>query len=273
MTNGGDYRRYLPLRRDDEIGELARSFEDMSGRLRTDKERIVDEKNRAELYLDIMGHDINNYNQSALTNLELIEADPNLSEEQRRSIAGALAAVKSSAYIIDSVRTVQRINEEKLDIEPEDLNDIIQESIRDAPRPPDKKVTINYAPQPGLMIDGNPLLKEVFGNLIENAIKYSGAEVAIDISVDKLESRGKDVYKVSIADNGMGIPDEVKPKLFYRFVRGTTRAHGKGLGLYIVRSLVEKLGGWVELENRVPGDYHKGSRFIVYLPVCRECKK
>ena len=77
---------------------------------------------------------------------------------------------------------------------------------------------------------------------------------------------GKDFYEVSIADNGPGITDELKSKLFARFQRGTTKAIGHGLGLYLVRTLVEGFGGHVLVEDRVKGDYHKGSRFIVVLP-------
>ena len=266
MINGGDYYRFLPLRRKDEIGELARSFDAMSRRITEDKERIMDEKNRAELYLDIMGHDINNLNQVAQANLELIENDPGLTEDEKESIRDALTAVRGSAGIIDNVRKIQRINEEQLDIVPEDLNDLLLQCIREAPRPPGKKVVFNYTPRPGLMVRGNPLLKEAFCNIIGNAIKYSGDEVTIDIGVERVEREAGPYYDVSIADNGYGIPDEVKPRLFQRFQRGTKKAHGKGLGLYIVRSLVEKLGGWVRVEDRVPGDYTKGARFIVSLP-------
>jgi signal transduction histidine kinase len=262
--------RGTPPGQDDEIGELARSFDAMSRRITADKERILEEKNRAELYVDVMGHDINNLNQSAMANLELIESDPGLTEDERDSINRALSAVRGSAGIIDNVRKIQRINEEQIDIIPEDLNRLLEACIRDTPRPQGKKVVINYNPKPGLLVRGNPLLKEAFCNIIGNAIKYSDYEVTIDISVEKTEKTGRQFYDVIIADNGNGIPDDVKPRLFRRFQRGTTKAHGKGLGLYIVRSLVEKLGGSVGVENRVPGEYSKGSKFIVSLPAYEE---
>ena len=112
----------------------------------------------------------------------------------------------------------------------------------------------------------SPLLKEVFRNLIDNSIKYSGNEVTIDINATEEIRDGKKYYVITVADNGFGIPEDVKPNLFARFQRGTTKAHGKGLGLYIVRTLVEMFGGSVKLENRVAGDYSKGTRFIVTLP-------
>jgi two-component system, sensor histidine kinase len=123
------------------------------------------------------------------------------------------------------------------------------------------------------MVKGNPLLKEAFCNLIGNAIKYSGDEVTIGISVNRVDRAAGPVYEVAIEDNGYGIPGDVKPKLFRRFQRGTNKAHGKGLGLYIVRSLVEKLGGSVQVEDRVPGDYTKGAKFILALPVYEEGRK
>jgi signal transduction histidine kinase len=266
MTDGGDFHRFLPLGRNDEIGDLARSFDDMSHRISADKERIMEEKNRTELYVDIMGHDINNLNQSAMGNLELIEDDQNLTDDQRKSVRDALTAVRGSAGIIDNVRKIQRINDEQIDIVPEDLNTLLEACIRDTPRPQGKKVVINYVPKPGLLVRGNPLLKEAFCNIIGNAIKYSGDEVTIDIKVDRIDRAAGQVYEVVIEDNGHGIPDDVKPKLFRRFQRGTTKAHGKGLGLYIVRSLVEKLGGSVLVEDRVQGDHSKGARFVVTLP-------
>jgi signal transduction histidine kinase len=170
------------------------------------------------------------------------------------------------------VRKIQQINEEKLDVIPEDLDALITACLRDSPRPPGKKIVFNYTSAPGRTVRGNPLLKEAICNLIGNSIKYSGNEVAIDIRVNRVDRTAGPFYEVAIEDDGYGIPDDVKPKLFRRFQRGTTKAHGKGLGLYIVRSLVEKLGGSVSVENRVPGDYTKGSKFIVSLPVCKECE-
>lgn len=271
MVDGGDYHRYLPVERKDEIGKLSRSFDSMARTIFNERERITEERNRAELYVDIMGHDINNLNQSILANLELISEDENLTGDQRESIESALVSTRGSAGIIDNVRKLQRIYEERLNIENEDINDMILACIKETPRPEGKTVTINYRPEPGLFVKGTALLKEVFCNIIGNSIKYSGDEVAIDITVDTTDIMGKRFYQVAIADTGYGIPDEVKPKIFYRFQRGTTQAHGKGLGLYIVKTLVERFGGAVRVEDRVPGDYSKGAKFIVSLPVCEEC--
>ena len=236
------------------------------------EEKLRDSKTQTELYVDIMGHDINNLNQAAVGYLELIQDDKNLGDEQRESIRDAINAIMGSASIIDNVRKVQAINEEKAVLQPKDLNEIILDCIKDYPNPGGKQVLIRYTPRKGLFIKGNSLMKEIFLNIIGNSVKYSGDQVEIDIGVNKFERAGKEFYDVSIADNGYGIPDELKQKLFNRFQRGTTKAHGKGLGLFIVKSLAEQVGGNVVIEDRVPGDYARGAKFIVSLMVCEECE-
>lgn len=233
--------------------------------------KLQESKEQTELYVDIMAHDINNLNQLTLGNLELLETDPALGPEHRELVRASIDAVESGASIIDSVRKLQRITDEVLPLERDDLNEMLSKCIKETPKVEGKDIQINYAPRPGMYVDGTKLLKEAFCNLINNSIKYSGESVVIDIIVDNAFLAGKKYCRISIVDNGYGIPEEVKPKLFHRFVRGTTKAHGKGLGLYIVRTLVEKFGGSVSVENRIPEDYTQGSKFIVLLPACEGC--
>lgn len=270
----GDYLKYLPMDRQDEFGDLARSFDSMAKTIQKGQQKIIsardaaeEERNKAEFYLDLMGHDINNLNQTVLGSLELIKDDENLTDHQRRFIEKAINAAGGSAVIIKNVRNIQKITGEKQPPMLIDLNELINLCIKEAPRPSDKKVIIHYTPREGMHIRGTPLAKEIFCNLINNSIKYSGKEVDIDISTGEVTVNGKKCYQIAISDNGYGIPDDVKAKLFRRFQRGMLKGEGKGLGLYIVKTLTEKLGGKVGLEDRVPGDYSKGAKFIIQLPV------
>jgi signal transduction histidine kinase len=231
------------------------------------RDAAEEEKNKTEFYLDLMGHDINNLNQIALGSLELIKGDTNLTDQQRRFIEKAISAAGGSAAIVKNVRSVQKITGEKEQPTLIDINGLISLRIKEAPRPADKKVTIRYTPRGGMFIRGTPLAKEIFSNLINNSIKYSGKDVDIDISVDDVAVNGKMYYQIAISDNGYGIPDDIKVKLFRRFQRGMLKAEGKGLELYVVKTMTEKLGGKIWLEDRVPGNYSKGTKFIVQLPV------
>jgi signal transduction histidine kinase len=71
---------------------------------------------------------------------------------------------------------------------------------------------------------------------------------------------------VAIEDNGPGIPDTMKNELFPGSHGAPRKGVARGLGLYIVRTLVSDYGGRVRVEDRVPGDYSQGCRFIVELP-------
>ncbi len=71
---------------------------------------------------------------------------------------------------------------------------------------------------------------------------------------------------LSLDHRSIGIPDEQKEKIFERMMRGETRTMGTGLGLYLVKTLVDSYHGKVWVEDRVPGDYRKGSRFVVLIP-------
>ena len=92
-----------------------------------------------------------------------------------------------SASIIDNVRKVQAISEKKNVLQPKDINDMILECIKEYPNPEGKHVSINYTPKSGRIVKANPLMKEVFLNLIGNSVKYSGDEVEIDIQVNKVD--------------------------------------------------------------------------------------
>src|SRR5271157_866530 len=281
ITDGREYKQFLPLKRKDEIGQVGVCIDKMAQSLSEDREKLLtakngaemekahaeEEKNRSDFYVDVMGHDINNLNQATYGYLELLQADKTLTEEQRRLVDNAINPLLGSSSIIGNVRKVQEITSGKQSLEKLDINSLISQCIKEVHKPSDKKVVINYSPKEGRFVNAIPLLKDVFCNLIDNSIKYSGPEVAIDIIVDESFSEGKKFHVIFISDNGNGIPDSIKQKIFRRLQRGTTKAHGRGLGLFIVKTLVERVGGSVTVEDRVPGDYTKGSKFIVKLPV------
>ncbi len=249
-----------------EIDEIMESNVDITERKRAE-EALADAKSQAELYVDIMAHDINNLNQISLMNLELLQTEENLTADQRETVTSALTTIYGSISLIDNVRKIQKISSGELHPEPIDINAIVSKCIEEAPQPPGKKVEIRFHSSEAKIVTGTTLLKEAFCNLINNSIKYSGSSVRIEIVIDEVLKEGNWYYRTTITDNGYGIPDNVKEKLFRRFQRGTTKAHGKGLGLYIVKMLVERFDGEVWVEDRIPGDYTKGSRFVVLLPV------
>jgi PAS domain S-box-containing protein len=104
-------------------------------------------------------------------------------------------------------------------------------------------------------------ISEILRNLISNAIKYrqlgsEGAEISIKIHIDHL------MADISFADNGIGIEQKNLNKIFEMFYRATEQSDGSGIGLYIVKNAVEKLGGQISVASRP----NQGTRFNIILP-------
>ena len=124
-------------------------------------------------------------------------------------------------------------------------------------------------PAAALTVVGNrDELQTAFLNLLDNAVKYSDGDPRISIRLKR--SGLGDRADVFIKDAGIGIPQHELKRVFKRFYRGETRGskatRGTGLGLFIVRSIIEKHGGRVRAQSRGPG---QGSTFLVRLPIDR----
>jgi PAS domain S-box-containing protein len=242
---------------------------DITDRRKMEKD-LNDAKMQAELYLDLMGHDISNMHQIILGQLQLAEdimgEEGKLDAADRELIDVSIKNLLRSARLIDNVKNLQRLRAGDYSKEPTDLGMILDDAVATYSGIPEKNVTIDYRPVKGYIAMVNPLIKEVIYNLLDNAVKHSGDPVTIGITVDRAERNGVQYHRVSIEDNGPGISDEKKEEVFHRLKRGQTKARGTGLGLYLVKMLVESFGGLVELEDRVRGDYMQGCRFLVYLP-------
>jgi len=245
---------------------------DITERNRTAIE-LQDAKDQAELYLDLMGHDINNLNHIAMGFLELALATLDLNPEEKDLLLRPLDSIRGSSELISNVRKLQHIKgREALKLNQIDLCDVLEGVIKCFSDIPDRQVTINFKPSPECKIIANELINEVFSNLIGNAIKHSdpAKPLTINVKLDRVTFDGNHYIIVIIEDNGPGIPDDIKRKLFKRFERGRTKASGRGLGLYLVQTLVEKIHGKVWVEDRVPGDYTQGCKFVVLLPVTEQ---
>jgi signal transduction histidine kinase len=122
------------------------------------------------------------------------------------------------------------------------------------------------------LVTANELVHDLFSNIVTNAIKHSdpARPLRIGIAVDHVFEAGQEYYKVSIEDNGPGIPDARKRQIFDRIQHGGRRPGTGGLGLYLVTTLSSRFGGRIWAEDRVPGDYTQGSRFVVMLPALRQ---
>ncbi len=236
------------------------------------EEALLKAKNEAELYVDLMGHDINNMNQISMGYLELahniLDYEGKLGKDNGHLLENAIHSLENSSKLIDNVRKMQRERLGLYDAEVIDVNALLEEVAGQFNRVPNRDVRIDYVPAKACYVRANMLLKDVFINLVGNSIKHSTGPLSVGIEIVKIIQDGVPCCKVAVEDDGPGIPDSLKLTLFDRLNLATTRARGKGFGLCLIKMLVDDYGGRFWVEDRVDGDHTKGARFVVVLPEC-----
>ena len=231
-------------------------------------------RREAEFYTDLMGHDISNLNQSALASLELMLSNGGLDERSRQLVAGSLEQVRASAALIARVNTLTSIRRSspRAELKSMDLVETVKEGIKLArSSSADRTVTVEAELPETALVEADELLDHIVQNLLGNAVKYShGERVRVGVAVRPATLDGLEGWTLEVADWGRGIPDDRKADLFNDLATGpgSSSGRGAGLGLTIVKALVERYGGRVAVEDRVKGDHSKGSVFLVTLRGC-----
>lgn len=221
-------------------------------------------KAQAELYVDLMGHDINNIHQAALGYLELARDMP--CDAREECLDKATEALQRSTRLINNVRKLQKFQDNLVQAYDVDVCEVLAGVHEEFATIPGKTVTLNLNGCTHCHVRADDLLHDVFSNLVGNAVKHTGDHACVSVSLDTIREDDREYCRVQVEDDGPGIPDESKKTLFNRSLKGTPRAKGMGLGLYIVKTLVENYGGRVWAEDRVTDDHTKGARFVVTLP-------
>lgn len=228
-------------------------------------------QHRSELYSDILVHDLRNYHQIIHSSLELLALPERSESDTSEALNMASSGLEKAVRLIHQVRSITKateLNPEKF--EKINLVNIIKESwshIRSTY--PSLVCDFDFEPeQSAYYVRANKLLVDVFLNLFNNAIDYSPRdEVHIKVTITSKRVQKKDWWETRVIDWGQGIPDEQKQQLFKRY---TASAKGLGLGLSVALALTRAFGGTITAEDRVPGDYSKGTIFIVSLPALKE---
>jgi sigma-B regulation protein RsbU (phosphoserine phosphatase) len=166
------------------------------------------------------------------------------------------------ATLANDVLELSRIEHGELEISDERVNVIeLIEAAAEAHRV-ERPIVISKAVQAAFVRGDEDRLRQVFDNLLRNAIKYSpqGQPIEVDIDAD-----GEN-FRFTIRDRGMGIPPEDIPRLFERFARASNarraKIAGTGIGLFIVKMIVERHGGSITVESKLG----EGSTFTLTLP-------
>ncbi len=178
-----------------------------------------------------------------------------VNERQRDFFLKAYNATERLVDLVEELLYAFRIDEERVVINTEKIviNTLIQEVVEElGAQAKAKHITLTFDNLQTLRIKADPIkTKQIISNLIDNAIKYTKERGSVWV---KLEKRNGEAI-ISVHDTGVGIPAKYLPTIFDRFVRIhnplSVKAGGAGLGLYIVKNLVEKQGGKIWVSSKV----------------------
>jgi two-component system OmpR family sensor kinase len=243
----------------DEVGQLAKTFNMMLARLQDAYERVRHALKMQRDFVADASHELRTPLTTVRGNLELLRRDPPLAEAEQDDVL--------TDMVDESDRLIRLVNEllilaradagRNLVHEPIELNPIVEEVCRQAQQL-DEQREITAAVQDVTVLGDRDALKQVLLILLDNALKHTQGPVTI------LAKPEGDQIAIAVQDAGPGIPPEILQHVFDRFYRGDAdpQIPGFGLGLPIAKALVEEMGGTIAIDSQ-PGI---GSVVRVQLP-------
>jgi len=255
---------------------------DVSDRKRAEAERTkllqtvqqareeAEELNRSkDQFLAVLSHELRTPLNAIFGWARMLQSAAMDEATSQRAIDAILRNATAQVQLVEDLLDVSRIitGKMRLDVQWLDLKSVI-ESALDAVQPAASakglKIETVLDPNAGPVVGAADRLRQVVWNLLMNAIKFTPRDGRVQVHLRKLKSH----VEIVVSDSGEGIQPEILPFIFDRFRQGdstTTRPHGGlGLGLALVRHLVDLHGGRVRAASEGPG---RGATFVVELPV------
>jgi two-component system NtrC family sensor kinase len=267
----GDFDHAIPSRSEDEIGQLAKSFNTMTQRLKEIQYQLLQSEKLASIgkLSATIAHEINNPLNGILTYTKLIErklADGTLREGEIPKFRSYLAIMEREtercSTIVRNLLDFARQREPSL--KPDvDINEVIEDALSLlANQVALQEITVEkrYGQLPLLMAD--PMqLRQALLNIILNSCEAMQNGGILTVTTTSSSNKRKKTVRVEIADNGVGINEKDLPKIFDPFF--TSKEKGTGLGLSVVYGIINSHHGIIEVKSTV----RKGTTIIITLPV------
>ena len=260
----------LLARQTSDIFERARA----ESALRTANAQLLAADERKNFYFGMLSHELRNPLAAVRAALQVFDrADAN-SDQAQQANAIIRRQVEQLTRMVEDLLDITRISNGKVQLACErlDLDALVRATAQDSRWAFDqRKVAFEVHAAPGpVWVDADPVrLAQAIGNLLQNAAKFSASGTKATLSIER-DSRNRRVF-VRVQDNGIGIAPELLPRMFEPFFQVDTSLDrsqgGLGLGLAVVKGLIELHGGSVQATSDGPG---RGATFTIELPLARE---
>ncbi len=241
-------------------------------KIKSSEKKYREAYNQAEFYKDIYSHDINNILQNVCSANELIKVY--IKDAERLSEMDELmeiidSQVKRGTRLVLNIRKLSKLNDSPVEAHLVNLTEVLHKSIdyiKASYANKDLSIKIESVLKE-TQIQANELLEDIFINILINAVTYNKSlQIEILIKISKFQEDTKNYIKIEFIDNGFGIQDNRKEIIFKRGIKTVSSSKGMGLGLSLVKKIIDNYRGKIWVEDKVSGDYTKGSNFIILFP-------
>ena len=249
-------RRVPQPEADDEVAELARTLDQMLVALEASREETEDALVRQREFVADASHELRTPLTSVLANLELLAEV--LDGETGEAARSALRSSQRMRRLVGDLLLLARADAHReAPRGPIDLGQVVVEAAAEL-GPVSDGHDLHVDATPAIVQGARDELYRMALNLMENAVRHTPPGTHVGATVAERDG----VVVLTVADDGPGVPAELRERVFERFVRGGgDRSTSSGLGLSIVRAVAESHGGSVDLQDARPG-----TRFVVRLP-------
>jgi len=176
--------------------------------------------------------------------------------------------VNRGAKLVSNVRKLSQLEEYKKSITPIEIMNTIKNTIKfikDSYQERDIDIQVDSISKE-VYIQANNLIRDVFENILINAVKHNiNPKVEIIVRFSREVFEKIHYLKIEFIDNGVGIEDARKETIFQRAYNEDKSISGMGLGLSLVKKIIDSFNGKIWVEDKVKNDYSKGSNFIILL--------
>jgi len=252
--------------------ELKQKVEARMKELMESEKRYRRAYEQANFYRDLFAHDIKNILTVMNISAELFSyyLDGSVKSEDIITVKENIKKqVKRGVKLISNVLKLSELEEIEQSIRKIEIIHFLKHAINYVKKTyHDKNINIQITPPEKVYyVIANELIEDIFENIIINGLTYNdNSEVDIHIKISQIHRDDKNFIKTEFIDNGFGITDERKEMIFKRGNREYKGTKGMGIGLSLVKKIVEIFNGMIWVEDKVKGDYSRGSKFILLLP-------
>lgn len=236
--------------------------------LRRQNQQLELADQRKDEFIAMLGHELRNPLSPLVAGVQMLQ-ELHGSEQESATLQQVQQVMERQVHhltrLVDDLLDVSRISRGKVELQPErlDLTPIVERAVENCRHGIEEKLQKLQvtAPAGEVLLQADPVrLTQVVTNLLSNASRYTPTHGSIEVVWERTESQAI----LRVADNGRGIRPELRERIFDMFVQERDGGRGLGLGLTLVKQVVELHGGRVEARS---AGLEQGSEFVVYLPL------